>query len=64
MARQRENDAWNSVIFAYITANMAVISNTRDNRTLKKQNLVSALCFAASRYLHVTKNVARSINYK
>ena len=27
----------------------AVISNTSDNRTLTKQNLVSALCFAAVR---------------
>ena len=55
----------NLVILAYITENiMAVISNSRDNRTLKKQNLLSALCFAASRYLDVTKNVARSINYK
>ena len=43
MVRQRENDACNLVIFAYITANMAVISNTRDNRTLTKQNLVSIL---------------------
>ena len=29
MVRQRVNDACNLVIFAYITANMAVISNTR-----------------------------------
>ena len=27
---------------------MAVIFNTRDNRTLTEQNLVSALCFAAA----------------
>ena len=49
MVRQRENDAWNLVIFAYITAYVAVISNTSDNRTLTKQNLVSALCFTAVR---------------
>ena len=29
---------------------MAVILNTRDNRTLTKQNLVSDLCFAVTRY--------------
>ena len=47
MVRQRENDARNLVIFAYITVDMAVISNTTDkiNRTLTKQNLVTALCF-------------------
>ena len=59
MVRQRENDAWNLVIFAYITANMAVTSNTCDNRTLTMQNLASALC---SQPLDATKNVA--INYK
>ena len=50
MERQRENAE------IYITANMAVISNTSDNRTLTKQNLVSALCFAAVR---CTKKVAK-----
>ena len=45
----KENDAWNLVIFACTTANMAVIANTSDNWTLSKQNLVSALCFAAVR---------------
>ena len=49
MVRQRENDAWNLIIFAYITVTMAVISNTSDNRTWTKQNLVSGLCFAAVR---------------
>ena len=49
MVRQRETDAWNLVIFAYITVNMAVISNTSDNRTLTKQNLVIALYFAGIR---------------
>ena len=51
MVRQRENDALNLVSFAYITLNMAVISNARDNRTLNKQNLVSVLCFAAVKKL-------------
>ena len=40
MVRQGENDGWNLVIFTYITANKAVISNSRDNRTLTKGNLV------------------------
>ena len=31
MVRERENDAWNLVISASITANMAVILNTSDN---------------------------------
>ena len=39
---------------------MAVISNTRDNRTLTKQNLV----FYVSQPLDATKNVAQSINYE
>ena len=43
------NDGLNLVIFAYISVNVAVISNTRDSRTLAKQNLVSDLCFAAVR---------------
>ena len=47
MVRQKENDAWKFVIFAYIAANMAVISN--NNRTSTEQNLVSALCFSAVR---------------
>ena len=41
---------------------MVAISNTRDNRTLTKSNLVSGLCFAAAS--DATKNVAQSINYK
>ena len=36
-------------------------SNFRDNRTVTKQNLVSALCLQPS---DATKNVAESINYK
>ena len=42
-----------------ITANMAVISNSNENRTLTKQNLVDA-----SQPLDATKNVVQSINYK
>ena len=61
MVRQRENDALNLIIFAYITANMAVISNTSDHRTLTKQNL---LVLYVSQPLDATKNVAQSINYK
>ena len=40
MVRQRENDVRNLDIFAYITANMAVISNTSDNWTSTKQNFI------------------------
>ena len=47
--RQRERDARSSAIFAYITANMAVISNISDDRILIEQNLVSDLCFSAAR---------------
>ena len=41
---------------------MAVISNTRDNPTLTKQNLVSMLF--VSQPSDATKNVTQSINYK
>ena len=53
--RQRENHARSLGVFAYITANMGVISSPSDYRTLTKQNLVSALCLQPS---DATKNVA------
>ena len=43
--RQKENDAKMKKFsnFSYIVAKIEVISNTSDNSTLTKQNLVSAL---------------------
>ena len=43
--RQGENDTWSLVTFAYITANIALISNTSDNWILTEQNLVGAIFF-------------------
>ena len=48
------------MLFAGITTNMAVISNTTDNRTLTKQNLL----LYVSQPPDETKNVPQSINYK
>ena len=59
--RQRENHARSLGFFAYITVNMAVISNTSDNCILVSK-ILSVLY--VSQPSDATKNVAQSINYK